>query len=121
MSRQRDDSLAAVPAWILYADKAGLSHGAVRLYGVLASYANGNGKAWPSRRTLARRIGVAKTETVDRLLRELEQAGALQIESGRRRGRANRYLVVTSTADGARPRRGRVPRRAGYPAKGGTP
>ena len=62
---------AMIPEAVLY---SGVSDGAVRLYGVLRRFADQEMKAWPSRRTLAERLGVS-VDTLDRRLRELTDAG----------------------------------------------
>lgn len=67
---------AIIPEWVL---KSSMTHGAVRLYGLLARYADWEtGEAWPSRRTLADALSVS-TDTIDRWIRELEQEGALRV------------------------------------------
>jgi hypothetical protein len=65
-----------VPAWLLDAD---VSDRAVRLYAVLGRYANSEGEgAFPSRRTLAKRLNVKARSTVDLALTELRKIGALE-------------------------------------------
>jgi DNA-binding Lrp family transcriptional regulator len=68
---------AIVPEWLL---DAGVSGNAVKLYAILARYADTVGKATPKRRTLATRMGVS-VDTVDRVLRELEMSGAIKREA----------------------------------------
>ena len=68
---------AIIPEWVL--DHADLPHGAVRLYGVLGRYADDQGRCWPSRLTLARRLGCS-TGTVDRWAIALVDAEALHVE-----------------------------------------
>ena len=63
------------PTWLL---DAGVSTRAIALYGILMSYADGRNQCWPSRKTLARRMRCS-TDTVDRALAELRDAGALTI------------------------------------------
>lgn len=66
------------PEWVLDAD---ISDKAVRLYGVLRSYADHRtGVAFPSRRTLAARLHVADPKAVDRAMTELEEIGAVTVE-----------------------------------------
>jgi hypothetical protein len=66
------------PEWVLDAD---ISDKAVRLYGVLRSYADHRtGVAFPSRRTLAARLHVADPKAVDRAMAELEAIGAVVVE-----------------------------------------
>jgi hypothetical protein len=85
---------AIVPEWVLDAD---ISDRAVRLYGVLRRYADQQGRAFPSRRTLADRLHVADPKVVDRALADLVQIGAVVVErTGGAPGQAwtaNRYLV----------------------------
>ena len=68
---------AIIPEWVLHAD---VSANAVRLYGVLNRFANSNGHAWPSRKTIAElmRVSVA---TIDRAKDELVAIGALTVEA----------------------------------------
>ena len=68
---------AIIPEALLY-DKQ-LSANAVRLYGILNRYANNQGKAWPSRKTLADQMALS-VATVDRAKEELESAGWLTVE-----------------------------------------
>lgn len=68
---------AIIPEALLY-DKS-LSANAVRLYGILNRYANNQGKAWPSRKTLADQMALS-VATVDRAKEELEGAGWLGVE-----------------------------------------
>ncbi len=67
-----------IPEWVLDAD---ISDKAVRLYGVLRSYADHRtGVAFPSRRTLAGRLRIADVKGVDRALAELEDIGAVEVQ-----------------------------------------
>jgi len=70
-----DDYFAIVPEWVLHAD---ISSNAVRLYGILNRYANSNGHAWPSRKTIAGAMRCS-TATVDRAREELTEIGALTV------------------------------------------
>ena len=65
-----------IPEWLLNAE---VSDRAVRLYAVLGRYADRDGKAFPSRRTLATKLRCS-VDTVDRAKRELEDIGALTVE-----------------------------------------
>lgn len=88
---------AQIPRWILRAgDK--LSHGAVRLYGVIMTYAdNSTRAAFPSREKLAEDMGVS-VATIKRAIKELEEFGAVEVT--RRRNKktgnfyANHYILV---------------------------
>ena len=90
---------AQIPRWILRAgDK--LSHGAVRLYGVIMTYAdNSTRAAFPSREKLAEDMGIS-VATVKRAIKELEEFGAVEVT--RRRNKktgnfyANHYVLVFS-------------------------
>lgn len=73
---QSSDYFAIIPEWVLKAD---ISANAVRLYGILNRFANGNGRAWPSRNTLADMMRVSKG-TIDRAKTELVDIGALLVE-----------------------------------------
>ena len=70
---------AIVPEWLL---DSKISHGAVRLYALLARYTNNDQAAWPSRATLAKRLGTSK-DTVDRYIKELTCVQALVVEHRR--------------------------------------
>lgn len=66
---------AIVPEWMLDAD---VSDRAVRLYAILARYADADGYCWPSRRTLAERMRCS-VDTLDRTVRELVDGGMLTV------------------------------------------
>jgi hypothetical protein len=70
---------AIVPEWLIDAE---VSHGAVRLYSLLARYSNSDQAAWPSRATLARRLRSSK-DSVDRWVKELVCVQALHVEARR--------------------------------------
>lgn len=67
---------AILPEWLL--DDLELSDRAVRLYAVLARAAGAGRRAWPGRKLLAERLGCSPS-AIDRCLRELRQAGALDV------------------------------------------
>lgn len=69
-----DTTFAVVPTWLI----GTVNSRAVHLYAILARHANAAQEAWPSRTTLATRMGCS-TDTVDRALRSLVTAGALTI------------------------------------------
>jgi len=70
-------AFSIIPEWVIDAE---ISHGAVRLYVVLARYANNdNYTAYPGRQTLANRLRVS-TKTVDRFIKELVGIQALSVE-----------------------------------------
>lgn len=88
---------AQIPEWVLDAD---ISDGAVRLYAVLARYADRKtGKAFPSRSTLAERIK-KQHKSVDRHLKELVAIRALTVsaryEEGTSERRSNIYTLHNS-------------------------
>ncbi len=90
-----EDHFAMVPEWIL---DAALSDCAVRLYAVLLRYGQSSGARMPARSTLAGRLHKRSTDTVDRAMRELVAAGAVQVEprfAGRER-LTNLYRVRTT-------------------------
>lgn len=74
-------TFSIIPEWVL--DHENLSHGAVRLYGILARYSDADGVSWASRTTLANRLRCTSI-TIDRWARELVKVGALTIT--RRKG-----------------------------------
>lgn len=73
-----DVAFALLPEWLLGAD---VSAQAIRLYAVLATYADKAGQSFPSRRTLAERLHVKSKDTVDRALKELGPADGLWLVS----------------------------------------
>ncbi len=81
-------NFSIIPEWIL--DHSDLSHGAVRLYGILARYADKQGVCWPSRATLALRLRCTPI-TVDRWATQLVEVEALTIT--RRKSEANENLT----------------------------
>lgn len=97
-----EDRFSIVPEWLLFSD---LSDRAVRLYAVLLRYGNTSGARMPGRATLSRRLGCS-TDSVDRAVKQLELAGALEVhrdtldDEARQRLRVsranNRYRVRTS-------------------------
>lgn len=65
-----------IPEWLLRMD---LSHGAVRLYAELATFADyKTGDAWPSRSLLASRLKCSR-DTIDRFAKELVSARAITV------------------------------------------
>lgn len=91
---------AMTPKWIIRAGD-NLSHGAVRLYGALMSYASNEGnEAFPARATLADDIG-SNSRSISRFIKELENFGAIKVT--RRRNKrtgnfyANHYVLIFDT------------------------
>ena len=72
-----DFYFAQIPEWVLYSE---ISAQAVRLYAVLHRYADKDGTAFPSRATLAKRLGMKSPKTVDAALIELQSIGAVTVE-----------------------------------------
>lgn len=90
---------AIVPEWVLLAD---ISANAVRLYAVLNRYANSQGHAWPSRRTLAEALRISPS-TIDRAKDELQSIGALTVETRTTPAgdfTSNLYTLATSSPMG---------------------
>jgi Helix-turn-helix domain len=72
-----------------------LSDKAVRLYGVLESYADYTDRdCWPSVETLATDCGRCHRATVQRAVRELVKARLLQVDSGKAAGQPNVYTLL---------------------------
>ncbi len=95
MSVTADQHFAIIPEWVLYAD---ISSHAVRLYATLRRYADKQGKAHPSRQTLADNMHTS-VPTVKRAIEELMEIGA--IDRGERydddgRQTSNQYRVITT-------------------------
>ncbi|UKH48332.1 RepA-like replication initiator [Arthrobacter phage Lilmac1015] len=71
-----DTYFVMVPLWVLEA----VSGEAVKLYGILSTYLNPTSRiAWPSRQTLASRLGKSRPESIDRYLAELSGIGAVEV------------------------------------------
>ena len=80
---------AQIPKWILRNPE--LSHGSVRLYGVIMSYAdNETLAAFPSRETLAKDMGVT-VRSIGSYISELEKAGVMEVERRRNKRTGNFY------------------------------
>lgn len=92
---------AIVPEWLLDADVSG---NAIKLYALLRRYADQDTKyAHPSRRTLAERMRFSRIQSVDPLLQQLVDAGAIEVFERRTdRGDqdSNGYLVKTQRPAG---------------------
>jgi len=96
-SRRRIDSdtgpFAIIPEWVI---DLPISDRGVRLYALLARYADNDGFSWPSRKTLAQRLGKS-VDVLDRAVKELQEYGALYVtprydEAGDRT--SNGYTLV---------------------------
>jgi DNA-binding transcriptional MocR family regulator len=93
---QSREYFAIVPEWIVLAD---ISSNAIRLYALLNRFANSQGRAWPSRKTLADLMRTS-TATVDRAKDELVTIGALEIEHRLNAAgdpSSNLYILTTSS------------------------
>jgi hypothetical protein len=71
---------------------SGVSDRACRLYAVLTRFANSGGVAWPSRQTLATRLGCSAA-SIDRAVIELVDAGAIRVRTPAHR-QSNLYTVL---------------------------
>jgi len=81
-----------VPEWVTTSE---VSSGAVRLYALLARYADyATGEAWPSRATLAVRLRMS-TDSIDRFSKELQALGAIEVvrRFDGKKWRSNLYVV----------------------------
>lgn len=96
---ERSDTgpFALTPEWVLFAP--GLSDRAKTLYAVLGRYADREGKAWPSRRTLSVRMECS-TKSIDRALDELKVLGALRVraQADSRGQTTNLYTIMRVSA-----------------------
>ena len=80
---------AQVPKWVLRDPE--LSHGAVRLYGVIMSYAdNATRFAFPSRETLAANMGVS-VRSIGNYISELENRKMVKVDHRRNKRTGNYY------------------------------
>lgn len=102
MSVIRSDTgtFAIIPTWVIDAD---ISDRAIKLYAILAGYADNNtGECWPSRRLLADRLGCS-VDSLDRARNELVSIGALivtvRIDSDGSQ-RSNLYTVMRAIPQG---------------------
>lgn len=71
----RGPRFAMIPEWVL---DSRLPDKAVRLYGILARYANSECQCWPSQETLAKRMRI-NVRTVQRAVADLIEHGALEV------------------------------------------
>jgi len=83
--------VAALPLWVI--THRTLSHGAVRLLALILAAWTENGCADPTRQQLAADLRLSP-DSVDRWMRDLVRAGALEVEG--RHGRANTYTIRLS-------------------------
>jgi DNA-binding MarR family transcriptional regulator len=63
------------------------------LYNVYASYAREKGKAFPSQRTIAEKLGIS-LKTVRKYNKVLEEHNLIKVESGRKKGRPNVVILL---------------------------
>ena len=96
------ERFAFLPASLLKALNASVSHGAFVVYAMLATFADRSGHCWPGRATLAEMTGF-DVEYISRLTGELERAGFLR-KRYRPDGRVDYYLLVVPVDGGASPR-----------------
>jgi hypothetical protein len=88
-----DLRFSIIPAWLL---ASSVSDKAVRLYGVLAGYADSEtGQAYPGRTLLSKRLDCS-TKTVDRAVAELTELGAIRKQQRVKDGfyQSSLYTVV---------------------------
>jgi len=90
-----DGYFAVVPEWVI--DHPEISDAGVRLYAVLRRYADkDSGESWPLVATLSERLGKGERQ-VKRLIRELEEAGAIMVRPRYEGGKqtSNLYTVLS--------------------------
>lgn len=102
MSKRSDTGpFSIVPEWLL--DHAEVTATEVYLYAVLGRYADKEGAAWPSRSTLAERMGCS-VKTVDRAIANLVEYGALEVQHQKMRDKkaysSNLYRVIRADPTG---------------------
>ena len=93
-----DVYFAIVPEWVILSD---VSSNAVRLYAILNRYANSQGHAWPSRKTLADAMKCS-TATVDRARDELVEIRAMTViprKTDAGDPTSNLYILHTAPVD----------------------
>jgi hypothetical protein len=86
-----------IPKWIMLSD---LSSGAIRLYGVLMSYANNETlQAFPTRKTLANDMHMKQAKSIDPYIDELKRFGALKVEKRLRKDGGHMSSLYTLVFD----------------------
>ena len=86
-------TFAMIPTWIM---RSTLSANAIRLYGVLATYADGTTReAFPSRATIARDMQLSQARSVDPYIEELAAFGALTVQRRQRPDGSYRSSLYT--------------------------
>lgn len=86
-----------IPKWIMLSD---LSSGAIRLYGVLMSYANNETlQAFPTRKTLANDMHMKQAKSIDPYIDELREFGALKVEKRLRKDGGHMSSLYTLVFD----------------------
>lgn len=92
----KEITFSVIPHWLLDADVSGEAY---KLYGLLARYAdNQTLESFPSRATLARKMGKGN-RTIDKLISELKNAGALEVTNRNRSDgskTSNKYRLMFS-------------------------
>ena len=97
-----DTHFALLPEWVL---NSTVSDKAIRLYCVLRRKAdNTTGRSFYSRRSLAAMVGYKDPKSVDRVIAELEEIGALTVQRGRKSAAGdwttNLYIVRSTPPAG---------------------
>ena len=86
-------TFAMIPTWIM---RSTLSANAIRLYGVLATYADAETReAFPSRATIARDMQLSQARSVDPYVEELVAFGALTVQRRQRPDGSYRSSLYT--------------------------
>jgi hypothetical protein len=80
-----------IPDWL--SKRQDLGAGAKMVFARLARYAGDDGYCYPSYKTIADEIGMARI-TVIKAVGQLVEKGLLQVESGMQIGKANRYFFL---------------------------
>jgi DNA-binding MarR family transcriptional regulator len=78
-----------------------LTQGEYLVLVAIASYADADGRAWPTIESLARRARVTE-RTVNRAIKTLQEIGELEVESRASGRRSNSYVVAVATRDDLR-------------------
>lgn len=113
-----------IPAWIL--NHPTLSNRAKVLFGIMLLHQRGGGSCEPSRRELARRVGLSSARNLGRLQDQLVAVGALAIERRPIHGGRHRTNVYTlrlvqpgEQPPPSKPSPEPITRRSGFAEKGG--
>lgn len=94
--RMPDVQFTQVPNWVFLAD--GIKPQAQALYVQLVMHLNrsrGDSLVWPSRKSLAARLGLNRVQSLTQYVEQLEALGAIEVEKQRYQGKMRQRCVYT--------------------------